>query len=59
MAHLEDMSLIHLASGEAGVISRVRTHDPARLRYLGSIGLVPQARASACAAARPSTAPCA
>ena len=41
MARLEDMSLIHLASGEAGVISRVRTHDPARLRYLGSIGLVP------------------
>lgn len=46
MARLEDMSLIHLASGEAGVISRVRTHDPARLRYLGSIGLVPGTRFS-------------
>lgn len=46
MARLEDMSLIQLASGESGVISRVRTHDPARLRYLGSIGLVPGTRFS-------------
>lgn len=38
---LDDFSLIQLGSGEAGLISRVRTHDPARLRYLGSIGLVP------------------
>lgn len=38
---LDDFSLVKLASGETGVISRVRTHDPARLRYLGSIGLRP------------------
>ncbi len=41
MPVLRDVSLVELRSGERGVVSRVRTHDPERLRYLGSIGLVP------------------
>lgn len=44
MPVLADLSLVHLRSGERGVVSRVRTHDPDRLRYLGSIGLVPGTR---------------
>jgi len=41
MPPLDDVSLITLRSGEHGSISRVRTADPAKLRYLASIGLVP------------------
>jgi DtxR family Mn-dependent transcriptional regulator len=41
MPVLADQSLVELRSGEHGRISRVRTHDPAKLRYLASIGLVP------------------
>lgn len=41
MPPLSDVSLIELKSGEAGAISRVRTHEPDKLRYLASIGLVP------------------
>ncbi|MCB0216207.1 MAG: metal-dependent transcriptional regulator [Caldilineae bacterium] len=41
MPVLDDTSLVNLRTGERGVVSRVRTHDPERLRYLRSIGLVP------------------
>lgn len=41
MPRLDDFSLVQLESGSHGRISRVRTHDPAKLRYLQSIGLVP------------------
>ncbi len=41
MPPLDDVSLVTLPSGESGAISRVRTHEPDKLRYLASIGLVP------------------
>ena len=44
MPKIDDTSLVNLRSGERGRISRVRTHDPDRLRYLGTIGLVPGTR---------------
>lgn len=37
----DDMCIMNLPVGYRGVISRVRTHDPERLRYLASLGLVP------------------
>lgn len=36
-----DISMINLGVGTSGVISRVRTHDPERLRYFRSLELVP------------------
>jgi DtxR family Mn-dependent transcriptional regulator len=38
---VEDISMINLGVGTSGVISRVRTHDPERLRYFHSLELVP------------------
>jgi len=38
---LNDMSLINLAVGYKGAISRVRTNEPERLQYYASLGLVP------------------
>lgn len=41
---VDDIGLINLKVGTKGVISRVRTHEPERLRYLASLGLIPGAR---------------
>lgn len=41
MPDLQDLSLINLGVGQKGTISRVRTHEPEKLRYLASLGLVP------------------
>ncbi len=38
---VEDVCLINLGVGQKGVISRVRTHDPEKLRYFASLHLVP------------------
>jgi DtxR family Mn-dependent transcriptional regulator len=38
---VEDIAMINLGVGTSGVISRVRTHDPERLRYFHSLELVP------------------
>jgi DtxR family Mn-dependent transcriptional regulator len=35
------MHLINLAVGSKATISRVRTHDPERLKYFSSLGLTP------------------
>jgi DtxR family Mn-dependent transcriptional regulator len=40
---LEDISIINLAVGYKGVVSRVRTDDPEKLKYFASLGLVPGA----------------
>jgi DtxR family Mn-dependent transcriptional regulator len=40
---VDDVSIVTLAVGRAGTISRVRTHEPEKLRYLASLGLVPGA----------------
>jgi len=41
MPPLNDVSLATLRPGTKGRISRVRTHDPEKLRYLAQLGLVP------------------
>ena len=38
---VEDTCLVNLAIGSKGEVSRVRTHDPERLKYFSSLGLVP------------------
>jgi DtxR family Mn-dependent transcriptional regulator len=43
MPELNDKPLTVVAPGASGLISRVKTHDPAKLRYLAEIGLVPGA----------------
>ena len=39
---MNDVGIINLSVGFKGTISRVRTHDPEKLRYFASLGLVPQ-----------------
>lgn len=41
MPALQDICLVSIPSGSAGRVTRVRTHDPEKLRYLRDIGLVP------------------
>ena len=41
MPVLTDASLVELKVGEAYRLSRVRIHDPEKLRYLGQLGLYP------------------
>ena len=41
MPPLNDVSLVTVEPGVAGRISRARTHDPDKLRYLADLGLVP------------------
>ncbi len=40
---LEDISIINLGVGYKGVVSRVRTNEPEKLKYFASLGLVPGA----------------
>ncbi|HSH02537.1 MAG TPA: metal-dependent transcriptional regulator [Anaerolineae bacterium] len=40
---IEDTCLVNLPIGYQGQVSRVRTHDPERLRYFSSLGLFPEA----------------
>jgi DtxR family Mn-dependent transcriptional regulator len=44
MPVIRDVSLPEVTSGTNVTISRVRTHDPDKLRYLATLGLVPGAR---------------
>ena len=41
MPEVTDRSLIILAPGDIGHISRIRTHDGEKLRYLAQLGLIP------------------
>lgn len=41
MPLINDLPLIEVPSGSKGIISRVRTHDHEKLRYIASLGLVP------------------
>lgn len=43
LPEVNDISLINLNVGHKGVISRVRTDDPEKLRYYASLGVVPGA----------------
>lgn len=38
---VQDLCIINLTVGHKGEISRVRTHDPERLKYFSSLNLVP------------------
>lgn len=41
MPTLNDTSIVGLEPGTGGLISRVRTHDPDKLRYLEELGIMP------------------
>lgn len=41
MPGLDDIPLVEVPSGSTCIISRVRTHDPDRLRYISELGLTP------------------
>lgn len=43
LPQVDDIAIINLGVGHKGVVSRVRTHDPERLKYFASLGLVPGA----------------
>ena len=38
---VNDVCIVNLGVGHRGAVSRVRTHDPAKLQYFASLGLVP------------------
>ena len=42
LPEINDVGIINLSVGYKGKVSRVRTHDPEKLRYFASLGLVPQ-----------------
>lgn len=44
LPEIDDIGIINLGVGHKGQVSRVRTHDPERLRYFASLGLVPGAK---------------
>lgn len=39
----DDISLINIGIGFKGAISRVRSHEPEKLKYFASLGLIPRA----------------
>lgn len=41
LPEVDDICIINLGVGHKGAISRVRTHEPERLQYFASLGLVP------------------
>jgi DtxR family Mn-dependent transcriptional regulator len=43
IAVLEDIGIMNLGVGYKGLVSRVRTDDPEKLKYFASLGLVPGA----------------
>ena len=46
LPEVQDICIINLGVGHKGTVSRVRTHDPERLKYFASLGLVPGAEFS-------------
>ena len=43
MPHIDDGPLNQVPAGTASRVSRVRAHDPEKLRYLAELGIVPEA----------------
>ncbi len=41
MPPIKDVSLVEIASGAECIVSRVRTHELDKLRYIASLNLVP------------------
>jgi DtxR family Mn-dependent transcriptional regulator len=44
LPQVSDMCIINLGVGHKGEVSRVRTHEPERLQYFATLGLVPGAQ---------------
>ena len=44
LPEVQDICIINLGVGYKGEVSRVRTHDPERLQYFASLGLIPATR---------------
>ncbi|MEA4907212.1 MAG: metal-dependent transcriptional regulator [Anaerolineaceae bacterium] len=44
MPEVHDASLVEMQTGKEYLVSRVRVHEPEKLRYLGELGLYPQTR---------------
>ncbi|MCA9973546.1 MAG: metal-dependent transcriptional regulator, partial [Anaerolineales bacterium] len=44
LPEVNDIGIVNLGVGQRGAISRVRTHEPEKLRYFASLGIVPGAR---------------
>lgn len=42
MPQLNDISLTQLTAGKSYIVSRVRVHEPAKLRYVADLGLLPE-----------------
>lgn len=43
LPQITDVCIMNLGVGYRGIVSRVRTHDPERLKYFATLGLVPGA----------------
>lgn len=43
LPEISDVGIINLGIGQKGRISRVRTHEPEKLQYFASLGIVPNA----------------
>ena len=41
MPNIQDICIINLGVGYKGEVSRVRTHEPEKLQYFASLGLIP------------------
>jgi DtxR family transcriptional regulator, Mn-dependent transcriptional regulator len=43
LPEVDDVCIVNLGVGYKGAVSRVRTHEPEKLQYFASLGLLPQA----------------
>ncbi len=41
LPEVNDVGIVNLGVGHSGVVSRVRTHEPEKLQYIASLGLMP------------------
>lgn len=44
LPNIQDICIINLGVGYKGEVSRVRTHEPEKLRYFASLGLIPSTK---------------
>lgn len=41
LPQVDDVCIVNLGVGHQGIVSRVRTHEPEKLQYIASLGLLP------------------
>lgn len=41
LPEVDDVCIVNLGVGHQGHVSRVRTHEPEKLQYIASLGLIP------------------